>query len=57
MYYQSTQEHKNIKNFIKGYDDFFEVSYVYKYTDFLVEIKKKNGQRMPFFEKELEKVE
>ena len=54
--YQNKEEYKKIKEFIKGYHDLFEVSYIYKYYDSLIEIKKPNGQFMPFFEKELEKV-
>ena len=56
LQYENNEEYEKIKGFIEGYSDFFEVSYIYKYNDFLIEIKKSNGQCMPFFEKELEKV-
>ena len=56
LHFESTDEYIKIKEFLKGYNDFFEVSYIYKYNDSLLEIKKPNGKSMTFFENELEKV-
>ena len=57
LQYNDIDEYKMIKRFIDGNDDFFKVSYVFKYNIPYLEIEKSNGYRMSFFKNEIEKVE
>ena len=57
LQYKDIDEYNRIKRFIDGNNDFFKISYVFKYNVSYFEIEKSNGFRMTFFEKELEKVE
>ena len=56
LQYKDIDEYNRIKRFIDGNDDFFKVSYVFKYNVSFFEIEKSDGFRMTFFENELEKV-
>ena len=57
LQYKDIDEYNRIKRFIDGNNDFFKVSYVFKYKFYHFEIENSNGFRMTFFEKELEKME
>ena len=56
LQYKDIDEYNRIKRFIDGNNDFFKVSYVFKYNVSFFEIEKSDGFRMTFFENELEKV-
>ena len=56
LQYNDIDEYNMIKRFIDGNDDFFKVSYVFKYNITYLEIEKSNGSRMTFFKNEIEKV-
>ena len=57
LQYKDFDEYNRIKRFIDGNNDFFKVSYVFKYNVSYFEIENSKGFRMTFFENELEKVE